>query len=94
MESKVFTKCNWIVEFQLNRALARVWGNSDCNVDYDAVVADALLDQIGAQGWSTIVSSDVIRFQMDLEDLGKVGLLLVSGGHWDGLHRYASHWRP
>jgi hypothetical protein len=68
--------------FQLNRALSRVWGNPDFTANYDAVVADALFDPIGAQGWSTSVGSDGIRLHMDLEDLGRVGLLLVTGGEW------------
>jgi hypothetical protein len=70
--------------FQLNRALARVWGRTDYTDNYDLVISDALLDPIDAQGWSTYVAPDGIRLIVDLEDLGRMGLLLVAGGQWDG----------
>ena len=72
---------------QLNRALARAWRNTtstDYTVNYDEVIGGALLDPIGAQGWSTTAQADGVRLTMDLEDLGRVGLLLVTGGVWNG----------
>ena len=37
-------------------------------------------------GWSTFPALDGIGFNMDLEDLGRIGLLLVLGGEWEGSH--------
>jgi len=70
--------------YQLCRALARVWGKVDFNDHYNDVVADALFDPIGASGWSTGVQTDGIRFILDLEDMGRFGLLMISGGVWNG----------
>jgi len=68
--------------YQLNRALSRAWGRIDLTDNYDAVLADALLDPIGAQGWSSSVAADGINLQMDLEDMGRIGTLLIAGGVW------------
>ena len=35
--------------YQLNRALSRLWGRTDLTDNYDAVLADALLDPVGAR---------------------------------------------
>jgi hypothetical protein len=76
---------------QLCCALARVWGRKDYTDRYDLVVSDALLDAIGARGWSSFPAADGIRFLFDLEDLGRVGLLFVAGGEWNG-HRLIPLW--
>ncbi|MCG8370171.1 MAG: Ig-like domain-containing protein, partial [Proteobacteria bacterium] len=68
---------------QLSRALARVWGRTDYTDGFGTVLADALFDAIGAQGWSSWPAADGARLSMDLEDLGRVGLLLASGGVWE-----------
>ena len=41
-------------------------------------------DDIGALGWSASTNPDGVRLTLDLEDLGRVGLLLVTKGLWDG----------
>jgi hypothetical protein len=69
---------------QLCRALARVWGRADYTDRYDLVISDAVFDAIGARGWSSVPTADGIRFLVDLEDLGRVGLLFVAGGEWNG----------
>jgi CubicO group peptidase (beta-lactamase class C family) len=69
---------------QLNRALARVYGLSDFDAGYDTVLSTALLDPIGATGWASFPAADGIRLNMDLEDFGRIGLLLTKGGQWNG----------
>ncbi|NNJ96112.1 MAG: serine hydrolase [Gammaproteobacteria bacterium] len=68
--------------YQLNKALSRIWGRIDLTDNYDAVLADALFDPIGAQGWSSSVAADGINLHMDLEDMGRIGTLLIAGGVW------------
>ncbi len=68
--------------FQLNRALSRVWGRADLTDNYNIVLADALLDPIGAQGWSSSIATDGVHLHLDLEDMGRIGTLLIAGGAW------------
>jgi CubicO group peptidase (beta-lactamase class C family) len=77
---------------QLCRALARVYGLRDYAGDYAAVARQAYFDAIGLRGWSTIIKKDAsfsgpddgIRFAFDLEDLGRLGLLALAKGAWNG----------
>jgi CubicO group peptidase (beta-lactamase class C family) len=68
----------------LCHALARVWGREGYFDGYADVIASALLDPIGARGWSTMVREDGVRLVMHLEHLGRFGLLMVTGGVWEG----------
>ena len=76
----------------LCRALARVYGRWDYDDDYDAVVREAYFDAIGLRGWSTVIkkdrgfkgANDGVRFVFDLEDMGRLGLLVLARGNWDG----------
>lgn len=66
----------------LCHALARVWGRASYRDSYADVIGSALLDRIDARGWSTHIREDGVRLVMDLEDLGRFGLLMVTGGVW------------
>jgi CubicO group peptidase (beta-lactamase class C family) len=63
-------------------ALARVYGKRDYADGYDDVVRQAYFDAIDLRGWTTRVNQDGIRFQFDLEDMGRLGLLLLARGKW------------
>lgn len=66
----------------LCNALARVYGRKDSRDGYDDVVRAAYFDAIGMRGWKTAVRHDGIRFHFDLEDMGRLGLLVVARGRW------------
>lgn len=66
----------------LCNALARVYGKKDWTDDYDDVVRRAYFDAIDLRGWTTKVNQDGIRFQLDLEDMGRLGLLVLARGKW------------
>ncbi len=63
-------------------ALARVYGKKDYADDYDDVVREAYFNAIDLRGWTTRVNQDGIRFQLDLEDMGRLGLLVLARGRW------------
>jgi CubicO group peptidase (beta-lactamase class C family) len=71
---------------QLNRALARVWGLPDYHKGYDKVLREAYFDAIGMRGWETgiLENDDGIRLILDLEDMGRLGLLVLNRGNWNG----------
>ena len=66
----------------LCNALARVYGKQDYRDRYDDVVRTAYFDAIGMRGWKTSVREDGIRFHFDLEDMGRLGLLVLARGRW------------
>jgi hypothetical protein len=66
----------------LCNALARVYGKKDWTDDYDDVVREAYFDAIDLRGWTTRPRQDGIRFQLDLEDMGRLGLLVLARGKW------------
>jgi hypothetical protein len=66
----------------LCNALARVYGKKDWTDDYDDVVRQAYFDAIDLRGWTTRPRQDGIRFQFDLEDMGRLGLLVLARGKW------------
>ncbi len=69
---------------QLCNALARVYGRKDFTEGYDGVVRAAYFDAIGLRGWKTSLSKDGVRFHFDLEDMGRLGLLVLARGEWNG----------
>jgi CubicO group peptidase (beta-lactamase class C family) len=72
----------------INRVAARAWRGTnatDYSSNYKEVIGGALLNRTGASGWSTSVQSDGIRLSMDLEDLGRFGLLMVNSDRWNGV---------
>jgi CubicO group peptidase (beta-lactamase class C family) len=77
---------------QLCRGLARVFGKSDYTDDYASVAKQAYFDAIGMRGWTTVIKkdgrfsgpNDGVRFVLDLEDMGRLGLLALAKGNWNG----------
>ncbi|MGH9845866.1 MAG: serine hydrolase, partial [Blastocatellia bacterium] len=70
---------------QLCNALARVYGKKDYRDNYDEVIRQAYFDAIGMRGWTSSAQDDGIRFQFDLEDMGRLGLLALARGRWNGV---------
>jgi CubicO group peptidase (beta-lactamase class C family) len=65
-------------------ALARVYGRSGYNDNYISVIKEAYFDAIGMSGYSVSTNQDGIRFTFDLEDMGRLGLLVIARGAWNG----------
>lgn len=67
-------------------ALAKAFGRREYRDDYAAVLRTAYFDAIGMRGWSTGFSKedDGVRLLLDLEDMGRLGLLVLARGTWDG----------
>jgi CubicO group peptidase (beta-lactamase class C family) len=70
--------------YHLCNALAKAYGRNDYYDNYSAVIKEAFFDSIGMQGWSTSTRTDGIRFNFDLEDMGRLGLLVLARGKWEG----------
>lgn len=76
----------------LCHALARVYGKRDYFDDYDEVASEAYFDEIGLEGWETTIVRDPsfgnqydgVRFVLNMEHMGRLGLLALSRGQWDG----------
>jgi hypothetical protein len=66
----------------LNLAMARAFGRSKFQDAYDEILAELLFGPIGMQGWSISTKSDGVRLHLDLEDMGRLGLLAVARGRW------------
>jgi len=66
-------------------ALACVYGKEDFRDRYADVVQAAYFDAIGMTGWAVVPKKDGIRFQLDLEDMGRLGLLVLARGSWNGV---------
>lgn len=69
----------------LCNALARVFGKKDCRDNYADVVKAAYFDAIGMRGWQTVPQDDGVRLVLDLEDMGRLGLLVLNRGQWNGV---------
>jgi len=69
----------------LCNALARVYGKRDYRDHYHEVVGRAYFDAIGMRGWKCSPSHDGVRFHFDLEDMGRLGLLVLARGEWNGV---------
>jgi CubicO group peptidase (beta-lactamase class C family) len=69
----------------LTRALARVYGKRDQFDDYAGVLEAAYFDEIGMRGWRVHYRNESNpRLDLDLEDMGRLGLLMAAGGRWAG----------
>ncbi|MBF0432011.1 MAG: DNRLRE domain-containing protein [Fibrobacteria bacterium] len=70
---------------QLCRALTKAWGEGDLSANnYATVCKNSFFDDIGMEGWKTSLKADGIRFDLDMEDMGRFGLLMLTRGAWDG----------
>ncbi|MHC4497105.1 MAG: DUF5060 domain-containing protein, partial [Planctomycetota bacterium] len=77
----------------LCNALARVYGKKDFYDYYADVASEAYFDAIGMEGWSTAIKTDAgfgnrsdgVRFVISLEHMGRLGLLALARGNWDGV---------
>lgn len=67
----------------LCNALARVYGKQDFNDNYADVAQAACFGAIGMRGWAAVPKQDGVRFQLDLEDMGRLGLLVLNRGRWE-----------
>jgi CubicO group peptidase (beta-lactamase class C family) len=69
--------------YLLCQALSSIYGKSSYEDNFSDVIGEALLNPIGAQGWSTKAEEDGVRLVLDLEDLGRIGTLLIAHGKWN-----------
>lgn len=75
----------------LCNALARVYGKKDYYDKYAEVAGNAYFDAIGMQGWETGFvkdnssgMEDGVRFHLNLDHMGRLGLLVLARGTWNG----------
>lgn len=75
----------------LCHALAKVYGKRDFYDDYADVARAAYFDAIGMAGWDTRIvfdrssqMDDGVRFVIGLEHMGRLGLLALARGRWNG----------
>jgi CubicO group peptidase (beta-lactamase class C family) len=76
----------------LNMALAAAYGKPYSKEGYTELLSEAFFDAIGMQGWSASINTrlldglgDGVRLHLDLEDMGRLGLLVLADGIWDGV---------
>jgi len=76
---------------RLCRALARVYGKKDYHDSYAEVLKQAYFDAIGMDGWSVVFTKDGktgkedgVRLSISLEHMGRLGLLVLARGTWEG----------
>jgi hypothetical protein len=69
----------------LCNALARVYGRKDFHDEYAAVLKAAYFGAIGMRGWQAVPKQDGVRLVLDLEDMGRLGLLVLNRGRWNGV---------
>lgn len=71
---------------RLCNALAKVFGRRDYHDHYEAVLKEAYFDAIGMRGWEINFTKpdDGVRLILDLEDMGRLGLLALARGRWNG----------
>jgi CubicO group peptidase (beta-lactamase class C family) len=75
---------------ELCHAMARIYGRRDYLDDYTSVMGAAYFDAIGLRGHAVLPATeaqgfDGIRFEFDLEDMGRLGLLALARGTWSGV---------
>ncbi len=87
---EMWTYSDWNPMY-LSLALARVYGKKDYHDNFDDVIKAAYFDAIGMQGWKTDYMfdnsskmEDGIRFYFSLEHMGRLGLLALARGTWNG----------
>jgi CubicO group peptidase (beta-lactamase class C family) len=89
---QMWTYSDWNLVHLCN-ALARVYGKKDFRDDYADVAGKAYFNAIGMESWSTAIKkdggfgnrSDGVRFVLSLEHMGRLGLLALARGTWDGV---------
>ena len=88
---EVWTYSDWNL-VRLCNALAKVYGKHDYHDDFPDVMKQAYFDAIGMQGWSTRTSfdrasgmEDGVRLVLNLEHMGRLGLLALARGTWNGV---------
>ena len=76
----------------LCNALANVYGKKDFSDNYQDVAKEAYFDAIGMEGWATRIvydrssqMEDGVRFVLSLEHMGRLGLLALARGSWNGV---------
>jgi CubicO group peptidase (beta-lactamase class C family) len=88
---RMWTYSDWNLVHLCN-ALARVYGKKDFYDNYTDVAATAYFDAIGMEDWSTAIKKDGgfggkpdgVRFVISLEHMGRLGLLALARGSWNG----------
>lgn len=68
----------------LCNALAHVYGKRDYTDHYRDVLAQAYFDAIGMRGWDARAQNDGVRLVLSLENMGRLGLLTLARGNWNG----------
>ena len=89
---EMWTYSDWNLVHLCN-ALARVYGKKGYADNYADVAARAYFDAIGLTGWSTKIVEDAsfanrddgVRFVISLEHMGRLGLLALARGTWNGV---------
>lgn len=69
---------------RLTNALAKVYGRKGYEDGYGDVLKEACFDAIGMSGWIAQPRADGVVLDLDLEDMGRLGLLVMARGRWDG----------
>ena len=69
---------------RLTDALAKVYGKKGYEDDYADVLKQAYFDAIGMRGWRAVPRYDGAVLDLDLEDMGRLGLLVLARGRWEG----------
>jgi CubicO group peptidase (beta-lactamase class C family) len=88
---EMWTYSDWNL-VHLNNALARVYGKANYFDHYDEVIREAYFNDIGMKGWESDIVRDAsfgdrfdgVRFILNLEHMGRLGLLALARGRWDG----------
>jgi CubicO group peptidase (beta-lactamase class C family) len=66
----------------LTNALAKVYGKAGYEDRYEEVLKQAYFDAIGMRGWAVRPRYDGAVLSLDLEDMGRIGLLVLARGRW------------
>ncbi|MBN1674689.1 MAG: beta-lactamase family protein [Kiritimatiellae bacterium] len=86
----VWTYSDWNL-VHVCHALAKVYGKKDFHDEYADVLKQAYFDAIGMTHWSTDIvfdrssgMKDGVRLVISLEHMGRLGLLVLARGRWQG----------
>jgi CubicO group peptidase (beta-lactamase class C family) len=87
---EMWTYSDWNL-YHLCHAMAKVYGKEGFFDDYDDVLREAYFGAIGMDGWSSYAHYDKGSQMWDgawikasLEHMGRLGLLVLARGTWDG----------